>query len=218
MEHHVCFVIIPVKSLQMAKTRLSIILNSEERKALMLAMLKDVLKAIKSSIVSRIILISPDLAIKELANNFGVKYLLEKKKGLNEAIKQATEWCTQNNAESVLVLPADIPLITSEDINQIVKLGSNENCIVISPSQNGGTNALLRKPPNLMPTYFGPQSFMKHFNEALTKGITIKVYRSQRVAMDIDSLEDLRNFLKIENQTILYQFLKQIKIDTRLKI
>ena len=203
------FTVVPVKTLLKSKTRLSIVLDPLERRTFTLTMLEDVLKAVKSSMVYQTVVISSDPTVEGLANNVGAAYLLERKQGLNQAIKQATEWCIQNNAESVLVLPADIPLIIPEDINQIVKLGSERNSVVISPSHNGGTNALLQKPPNLIPTYFGSRSFTKHLHKALTRGITAKVYRSQRVAMDIDSLEDLRDFLKNENQTASRQFLEQ---------
>ena len=210
------FAVVPVKTLQKSKTRLSIVLDPQERNILTLTMLEDVLRAITSSIECQTVLISSDPRVQGLANNFRVAYLPERKQGLNQAIKQATEWCIQNNAESVLVLPADIPLITPEDINQIVKLGSESSSLVISPSQNGGTNALLQKPPNLIPTCFGPHSFAKHLNEAIARGIMAKVYRSQRLTMDIDSPEDLEDFLKIENQTASRQFLEKSLMKERL--
>lgn len=155
------------------------VLNTQERQTLTLAMLEDVLKAVKCSEVCQTVVISSDRTIKELANNFGVSYLEERKYELNRAVKQATEWCIQNNANSVLILPADIPLITPADINQIVKLCSTENSVVISPSQNSGTNALLQKPPDIIHTHFGPNSFSKHKTEALHKGILTRVYRSK---------------------------------------
>jgi len=211
------FAIIPVKTLLESKKRLSVVLNPQERQTLTLAMLEDVLNAVKRSIVCQTVVISSDSSVEELAKDFGVSYLRERKPELNQAVKQATEWCIQNKANSVLILPADIPLIIPEDINRIVKLGFKETAVVISPSQNGGTNALLQKPPDSIPTYFGPNSFSRHKTEALHRGIPTMVYRSKRVAMDIDSLKDLEELLKIKAQTASYKFLEQMKVNTRLK-
>lgn len=212
------FAVIPVKTLLKSKIRLSMVLNPQERQTLTLAMLEDVLKAVKCSMVCQTVVISSDRTVKELANNFGVSCLKERKHELNQAVKQATEWCIQNNANSVLILPADIPLIIPEDINRIVKLCPKGTSVVISPSQNGGTNALLQKPPDLIPTHFGPNSFRKHKTEALHKGILAKVYRSKRVATDIDSPKDIEKLLKIKAQTVSHKFLEQIGANTRLKL
>lgn len=177
--------------------RLSTVLNPQERQKLTLTMLEDVLKAVKCSMVCHIAVIGSDQTVKGIANNFGVTYLKEKKHELNEAIKQATEWCILNNADSVLILPADIPLIIPEDINQIIQLCTKGDSLVLSPSRNSGTNAMLQKPPDLIPTHFGQNSFRQHKTEALHKGILTMVYRSKRVALDIDSPEDLEKLLKM---------------------
>ena len=59
--------------------------------------------------------------------------LSRKPAGLNSAVKEATEWCMQQGAQAVLILPADIPLLSSEDVNKIVELGKCEGanrCVV----------------------------------------------------------------------------------------
>jgi len=210
------FVLVPVKTPLKSKMRLSIVLKPQERRTFTLTMLEDVLKALKSSVVHQIIVISSDSTVQELTKKFEVAYLTENGEGLNQAIEQAREWCIQNHAESVLILPADVPLIAPKDINQIVKLGSGEPSLIISPSQNRGTNALLQKPPKLIRACFGPNSFMKHVKEASAKGVIAKIYNSPRIALDIDSLEDLENFLKVENQTSCRRFLEQIRVRSRL--
>ena len=212
------FVVIPVKLLLRSKMRLSEVLKPQERQTLTLSMLEDVFRAVtKSSLVHQTVLVSSDSKVQEYAGVLGATYLMEERRGLNRAVEQAISWCVQNNAKSVLVLPGDIPLITPDDVNQIVNLGSEETSIVIASSRNGGTNALLQKPPNLIPLHFGQASFSKHISEASNKGIAAKIYRSQNVTMDIDSPEDLENLLKIEAQTASHRFLKRIGLDTRLR-
>ena len=209
------FAVIPVKTPLKSKLRLSVVLNPQERRTLTLTMLEDVLKALKSSVIHHIIVISSDSGVQELADKFEVAYLSENRQGLNQAVEQATKWCIQNGAESILVLPADVPLIAPEDMNHIVELSSEAPSVVISSSQNGGTNALLQKPPNLIPICFGPHSFMKHVGEASAKSVVLKLYTSSRVLLDIDSLEDIKSFLNTESQTVSRRFLEQISLHNR---
>jgi len=208
--------VVPVKALFKSKTRLSAVLAPQERRTLTLTMLEDVLKALKSSVVSRIVTISSDSTVQALARRFNAVYLSESQRGLNQAIKQATEHCIQKKARSVLVLVADLPLVIPEDINQMVELGVGEPSVVISSSSSGGTNALLQKPPNLIPACFGPNSFMEHVNRAMADGILTRSYHSFRVATDIDCIKDLKNFLSVESQTMSYRFLEQISLRDRL--
>lgn len=210
------FVVIPVKTLLKAKMRLSTVLSLWERHAFTLAMLEDVLRAVKRSEIHQIVVISADSIVQRFAHNFGVTVLQEKTYGLNEAAEQATQWCIQKNAELVLILPADIPLLKPEDVNEIISLSSENSCIVVSPSRNGGTNALLRKPPNVVSLCFGADSFRKHLVEASARNVLSKVYLSNRVSLDIDSIKDVERLLQTKENTASYQLLKKIGIKTRL--
>jgi len=204
------FAVVPVKNLLKSKTRLSTIFTSQERSSLTLAMLQDVLNALKSSKIHRTIVISSDIAVNKVAEKFGVKILGEMQDGLNQAVDQTLKWCFKNGAESVLILPVDIPLITSKDINRIINLGLKSKSVVISPSQNGGTNALLQTPPRIIPPCFGSNSFKKHLEQALNRHIRMKAYQSLRVSLDIDSERDLKRFLEIGKKTVFYRLLEQI--------
>lgn len=204
------YAIIPVKNLQRSKTRLLKVLGPEECQFLTLAMLEDVLNAVKkSSLIERIAVISSDPKIQDFAENLGVIYISEKRQGLNRAIVNAIRWCIQNKGKSILILSADIPLVNSNDVDNIINLCSNGKCFAISPSQRGGTGALFQKPPNLIRPNFGPNSFRKHLLQALEKEIPVKIYRSKTMALDIDLPEDLEELLKIDAQTKSHQLLKQ---------
>jgi len=212
------FAVIPVKTLLRSKTRLSEVLTSRERETFTLTMLEDVLKAVSySQSVQQIVVVSSDSRVQGFANDFGVAYLPEKKPGLNQALEQAMSWCIQNKAKSVLILAADIPLLRPDDVDQIVNLGSEETCIVIAPSRNGGTNGLFQKPPKVIPPCFGSGSLSRHLTEASKKGIKAKVYDVQNIMMDIDYPEDLEDLLRIDAYTASHIFLKQIGMDTRLR-
>jgi 2-phospho-L-lactate guanylyltransferase len=208
--------VIPVKSLSTCKERLSSVLNVDERKEFVLSMLNDVLEAASSSMVNQTVIVGLDYLIQKIIESRAY-FLLETKKGLNNALEYATNWCVERGAEAILILPADIPLITAADINRMIQMSSEVASIVISPSRDGGTNALMRKPPDVIKTHFGPGSFNRHVGEASKKGIQAKIYRSSRIYLDIDSIQDLRMFLKRGGGKISYEFLEQTMIEERLK-
>ena len=155
-------------------------------------MLEDVLKALKSSTVHEVLVVSRDPNVRMIADKFGFSFFSPSRNGLNPAVEEATAWCMRNQADSVLVIPADIPLLSSADVNKIIELGNcNGSTVVLSPSNNGGTNALFKKPPNLLFAQFGYRSFARHFRQARNKGISIKFHYSASIALDVDCEEDL---------------------------
>ncbi len=202
------FAVVPVKSLLKSKTRLSNFFTLRERPLFTLAMLEDVLNALQSSKVNKTVVVSSDTAVEGLVKNFGMTFLKETQGGLNRALNQATKWCVRNRAEQVLVLPADVPLITSKDVNKLLKMAL-KNSVVISPSRNGGTNALLQTPPGIVSLSFGHDSFKKHVDKALAKQVQVKIYVSSNVMLDIDSERDLERLLKASQQTAANRFLRQ---------
>ena len=211
------YAVVPVKQLDASKRRLSSVLTPKDRRQLTLAMLEDVLAAIKESTVQETVVVGSDVSVRELAAKLGAGYTNEETRGLNSAIAHSIEWCMQEGAESVLVLPADIPLLSSADVDKIVELGNcEEQTVVLSPSYDGGTNALFQSPPNLIRVCFGPRSFAKHIKEAHSKGVCVKLHYSTNVATDIDSVEDLGKLLKTESNTACRRVLDQFKLGSRV--
>jgi 2-phospho-L-lactate guanylyltransferase len=211
------YAVVPVKSLGASKKRLSSVLNPQERSQLTLAMLEDVLSALQTSTVDHTVVASNDLTVHDAVDKFGVMYLTQKTSGLNSAIEEATEWCMQEGAEAVLVLPADIPLLSPADVDRIVKLGKyEEQTVVLSPSYDGGTNALFQSPLNLIRVCFGSRSFAKHIKETQSKGVCLRLYYSRNVATDIDSAEDLSKLLKTESNIACRRVLDQFNLESRV--
>ncbi len=207
----VVYAIVPVKRLGVSKRRLSQSLTLQERKALTVAMLEDVLKALKKSVVEKVLVVSNDPKVGSIAEKFGADFFSPLRKGLNSAIEEAFIWCIRKKADSVLVLPSDIPLINSRDIDTIVDLGSNGRGVVLVPSKDCGTNAFYQCPPHLIKACFGPESFTIHMNEAYSKNICVKFYYSLGAGLDIDSGDDLKVLLKVQNDTLSKRVLQEFK-------
>lgn len=215
------FVVIPVKRLSEAKMRVAKTLTPTERSGLVLSMFRDVLEAVtQASAVGNVLVISEDDAVLERAHQFKAETLREKTpRGLNSAVKQATDWCITNDAEGVLILPADIPLITSADVTEITSLAKQEPMVVITPSKKEeGTNALLRRPPHIIPTHYGLNSFHSHLREVVARNIPYSIYKSRRIALDIDTIEDLITFCENESKTQTYRFVIEYEIAEKLQI
>jgi 2-phospho-L-lactate guanylyltransferase len=212
------FAAIPVKSRAESKSRLSVILNPQERVRLTQTMFKDVMGTVsKSGLFKDVFVISSDLKILELAGELGANTVQEAERGLNRAVEQVTEHCMEKGTQSILTLPSDIPLMNITDLNRILELGSEWRSIVVSPSRYGGTNALLCTPPDAIPPCFGQNSFMKHVEAARKRGVNARAYWSPSMALDLDSAFDLRRFLRESHETMTHMLLLELNIYDRLR-
>ncbi|MEM3072100.1 MAG: 2-phospho-L-lactate guanylyltransferase [Candidatus Bathyarchaeia archaeon] len=193
------YVLIPLKRLDKSKTRLSSVLTLEERVELTIAMLEDVVEsAVHAKGVKRVYVINNDVELARIMKAHGVKMLRDPGKGLNNALKI---WLKkfERESKSALILPADIPLIKSEDLEQVIRLGAHYD-MVISPSRNmKGTNALLLKPPTLLKPLFGSNSFNRHLKAAVEVNVRLKVFKNERIGFDVDSPSDLKTLLSTQD-------------------
>jgi len=209
--------IIPVKKLAQSKKRLSAVFTPQERAMLTLAMLEDVLNALKASAVDKVVIVAEDFQVQETAEQFGASYRFANGATLNSSIEETTSYCVEKGAQSILVLPADVPLVNSEEINRIIQLADDGNpAVVLSPSHDWGTNALYQNPPKLIPACFGPESFINHIREAFRNDVSVRLHFSNQLAADIDSVEDLKKIFEIKNTTISKRFLEQINFNSKV--
>lgn len=213
------FAIIPVKRLTKAKSRLSPLLAANERKQFCLKMLEDVLIATKATkAVNKTIVVSKDLQVLQLAEKFRAFPFIESRSGLNQSILETLNWCASKDAKTTLIYPADIPLVSPEDTNKILTFGKMFS-MVICPSRGGnGTNALLLNPFRTALAFYGQNSFQRYIDEASKRGISFHIYRSPRIALDIDTVKDLADFVALNaEQCSAYKFLMKIGVTKRLE-
>jgi len=206
------FAVVPIKSLEVSKRRLSDVFSPQERSLLTLAMLEDVLRALQASTVDEIVVIGSDDVVQRVADRFGVFYLEASQDGLNLAIKEAIAWCVKEQADWVLVLPADVAVLRPGDVNKIIEFGVDASSVVLSPSCDGGTNALFQSISDQVEPCFGPCSFAVHSQEAKSKGLRVRFYGSFNILHDVDSIVDLKKILEIENNTLCREALEQIML------
>ncbi|MCK5660194.1 MAG: 2-phospho-L-lactate guanylyltransferase [Methanosarcinales archaeon] len=182
-------VVIPFKK-KGAKSRLSPVLSKFERGVLAVCMLHDVIDALKGSCVSDIDI----LTTSENIHIDGVNVIHDDSGGLNESLNNYIAQNMQTpDAEPILIIMADLPLIRAQHINDIVKHSQNAG-IVIAPGTGGGTNILAISDPAYRVNYYGA-SFLDHINIAQSLGIKAMTYDSLACATDIDEPSDLVELL-----------------------
>ena len=186
--------IIPVKPLKRGKSRLSSILSVEERTILNKRMLTNMLNCLKDvPQVDNFIVISYDPSTLAIARDLGAKTVLESRiTNLNRALRKATAAAKAFNATQVLILPADLPLINTEDIIRFIKhRGEPPEIIISSDFRQNGTNALLVNPIGMIEYDFGEWSFKKHIEQAERKKMRIDICNIESLLYDLDIPEDI---------------------------
>jgi len=186
--------IIPVKPLTQAKSRLSGVLSTEERVGLIRQMFIHTLEVLSQvDTIERTLVVSKDSNVLTLARDHNARTITERGSSqLNQALDRATQMARGYGVLSVLVFPADLPLLTREVVEDILTLAVNPPVVVIVPDRRGtGTNALLISPPGLIEYDFGPQSFNCHLARAEAAGARVEVCDLPSLGLDIDLPEDL---------------------------
>jgi 2-phospho-L-lactate guanylyltransferase len=191
------WVVVPVRGLEAAKSRLGGQLDAEERLDLVTGLLERTLAAaIACRLVSRVLLVSPDEAALELGRRIGAETLLEPGHGLNEALDAAREHAEAAGAGTVVVIPADLPRVSPQAIADVIQAaeplrGRGRPVVVLVPDRHGGgTNALLLSPPRVIPFGFGRGSRSVHRTAAGAAGAGF-VELEGELTLDVDTPDDL---------------------------
>jgi 2-phospho-L-lactate guanylyltransferase len=186
--------IVPVKPLRYGKSRLAEVLTSDERTDLnrrMLAHTLDTLTAIPE--IEHVLVVSRDQAALALAREYGARTVQENgSPHLNVALTRATVVAKNYATRGVLIIPADLPLITPEDVRVMLERSVDPPVVVVAPNRrHDGTNALLVCPTGLIEYEFGPGSFQRHCERAQNAGARLEICDLPSLALDMDLPEDL---------------------------
>jgi 2-phospho-L-lactate guanylyltransferase len=186
--------IVPVKPLRRGKSRLSGVLTEDQRTALNMLLLAhsvDILKATPE--IEQVLVVSRDPAALALAREHGARTVQENgAPQLNVALTRATIVAKNYATNGVLIVPADLPLITPQDIRSMLEFSHDPPVVVVAPDRHRlGTNALLICPVALIQYDFGPGSFERHCERARQAGARLEICELPSIALDVDLPEDL---------------------------
>jgi 2-phospho-L-lactate guanylyltransferase len=183
-------VLIPLKRLDAAKTRLAPALTSAERGRLMAGMLARVARAAVRAGAGRVALASCDPAAPELARALGVGCVSDGGLPWNEGLVHARSQL-HRPAAAVLYLAGDLPLVDAADVSALVEAGG-EATVVIGRAHDGGTNALWVCPATALAPAFGAAgSASVHAGRAHAHGLAAVTVDRPGIAYDVDTPADL---------------------------
>jgi 2-phospho-L-lactate guanylyltransferase len=209
-------IVLPVKSLSEAKSRLDPLLTPLERAVLTLAMLEDVLDATQQLTGWDTWIISPDEAVLEIAVRRGATPIAEETPTLPAAMAQIDEEAAGRGVESLAVLLPDTPFVTAA---ALVKAVHTLGPVVLGPATDGsGTNLLIRRPASVLPARFGPDSYRRHLQEAAEADVPTSVVELPEIGFDLDLPGDILTVLEARSGGRTREVCQDMDLRSRIAI
>lgn len=194
--------IVPVKPLRRGKSRLAGTLTEDERTELNKALLQHTLETLSGlKEVDKVLVVSRDPNALTIAREHGARTVQEDgQPHLNTALKRATVVAQVYATRGVLILPADLPLVSREDIQTLLDRAIKPPVVVIAPDRRGrGTNALLISPAGLIEYDFGENSFQHHCDLARKADARLEIVDLPSLGLDLDLPEDFEIVKSLED-------------------
>jgi 2-phospho-L-lactate guanylyltransferase len=187
-------IVIPIRGLEEAKSRLGQALDAEERRDLVQRLLERTIAAARAAgRVDSVVVVSPDPATLDLAVAAGARALAQRGRGLNGAVEEARDVAVAESVDAILVLPGDLPFVDGSTIDALVAAAGPDDRPVVAlvPDRHGrGTNALYLRPPDIIVPAFGEASRDAHARRARVAGARY-VELVGPLAIDLDTPDDL---------------------------
>lgn len=206
--------LIPVKDLSNAKQRLGAALHQQRRSQFAEAMLRDVLTA-AAGVRDRvdIALVTGDPLAKQMAAEFGF-LIIEDTRNESEtaAIEMATQWCESRGYDTTIVVPGDVPLTRSDELQQVLDAAPDAGAVFVPAYDRRGSNCILRRPASIIPLRFGNDSFVPHCEAMRATGKPLVILEFPDIGLDIDNPHELQMLLTREGDTHSQRLLRSWKL------
>lgn len=186
-------IVIPMKEPLTSKQRLSPVFNQKKRHDFALELFESSLRFFQKYFAEyHLLVVTNSQTIVRISKFHGVSVLLELDDGLSNAINEAAQWSKQHKFTGQLVIPADIAQLNINEINQLLQHDITQPGVVLCPSQDNGTNALLTCPPDAIDFCYGRNSADAHQKKAAEANIQFTRLYFEKLAIDIDFPVDLK--------------------------
>jgi 2-phospho-L-lactate/phosphoenolpyruvate guanylyltransferase len=188
------YAIIPIGTLEGAKSRLGAVLDAEERRDLVTRLAEATIRAaVGTAGIAETIVITPDDEVRGLALQAGARPILQRTTGLNAGLREARDEVVAAGGSAMLVLPIDLPGVSPDALESLLAVLRREPppLVAIVPDRHGrGTNALLLAPPGIIDPCFGGDSHEAHAAAAVAAGARL-IELDGPLSDDLDTPEDL---------------------------
>jgi 2-phospho-L-lactate/phosphoenolpyruvate guanylyltransferase len=183
--------VVPLKALGEAKQRLAATLSPPARRELAAWMFGRVAAACRDATsIGRVVGVAGDAAAARVMAAHGIEVLVEPRPGLARALAAAD--ASLADVAATLVVAADLPLAESGDLDAVCAAGAHGPVVVVAPTEDGGTGALLRRPPHVIRPQYGPRSAERHLALARAAGAGALRIDRPGLAADVDDEAGLR--------------------------
>lgn len=187
-------VLVPIKPIRDAKSRLSGFLNEDRRSGLTLYMLYRVLQAVRElDEITRCRVVGGDSAIRHVTESLSCAWGFEPGHDLNSSLALAMHQSFAAGASASLILPADLPFITATDIELVIQ--ASRGCAFptgVRAAKDGGTNALLVPSSMDVTPVFGEDSYSRHESQMRTAGTKLMKVEAPGLYFDVDTPDDFK--------------------------
>lgn len=195
LEQHAVLIniVIPVKDSLQSKRRLAPVFNQRERARYARYLYRRTLAFFTDHFPrEHISVVTPSRAMAAIAKTYGATVILEPgTAGLSAAAAFAAEWSTRHGFDAQLLIPADIAELSTQEIDLLLTTLDNRPSVTVCAATDGGTNALLTSPPDVIDFSFGFRSSRRHLLLARQRGIPCRLLRLHNLSRDIDTPADL---------------------------
>jgi len=205
--------VVPVKNFDKSKSRLSPLLNSNQRIAMSQVMMKHTLSILsKITFISPIIVVSCDSRVRKIAETFRADFVYEQETGVNAAVRTADLFCLEKDIHSNMVIPIDLCMLNPDDIKLIYDHSMKcPKSIALCPSSRlDGTNFLFRTPLPLFETSYENNSYYNHLSSAMRSNAHLTIINSDRLERDIDTVQDIIDVISLYPTSNLVEVFKII--------
>ena len=186
--------IVPVGSLERAKSRLGAVLDAEERRDLVLELAgRTIRAAVATPGIRETLVVTPDDEVRELATRAGARPMRQRSRGLNDGLREARDEAIAGGAAAVLILPIDLPQVTSEAIRDLVEAAERQAppvVAIVGDRHGRGTNALFLAPADIIDVHYGRHSYEVHTASAVKAGAAL-LELGGPLSIDLDTPDDL---------------------------
>lgn len=188
------FAIIPVGTLEGAKSRLGAVLDAEERHDLAASMARRTISAaVAAPSLADVLVVTPDDEVRDLALTLGARPILQRTTGLNDGLREGRAEALAAEADAMLILPTDLPRVSADAIEVVVaelRRGVRPLVVLVPDRHGRGTNALLLAPPDAIDVRFGGDSRAAHAAAAVEAGALL-IELAGPLRLDLDTPDDL---------------------------
>lgn len=188
-------------------------MKQSQKEELCKLMLEEILYILTiSPKIDEVILVTRENKISDICKEYNVTNILDKEElGVNKAISLTDKYLLENQFETSIVLPQDIPFIKTQDIDFMLRYAVYPNFAVIVPSRRfDGTNALIRMPVDLMETHYDEDSYKIHIDTAKNNTPNTSLVFVKRVMWDVDNNDDLEFVLQQNEKPNISEKIKNI--------